>query len=278
MDPKFRSAEEALNAGDLDRFTAILSREPELATARSTCSHPTLLQCLVLVKPEPPALERLIHLLADPGAELTGPLIAAACIDNVRAVNELLDLGAGIEGDGRWSPLEEALYWGFEASVKVLLDRGAVVDNLRKAAALGRLNVLSKCFDETGNLTTMAGHIASPFEKQDAGLTDAVRHGPREIVNNAFVYAAIWGQHPALQELLDRGAEVNAIPAGFDFAGTALHNAALRGRGDTADWLLSHGADPSIRDTKIDKLPEDWAAHDGHADLADYLKQVRQRS
>jgi ankyrin repeat protein len=278
MDPKFRLAEEALNAGDLDRFTAILSREPELATARSACSHPTLLQCLVLVKPEPPALERIIHLLADQGAELTGPLIAAACIDNVRAVNELLDLGACIEGEGRWSPLEESLYWGFEASVKVLLERGAVVDNLRKAAALGRLDVLSSCFEQTGNLTRTAGHIASPFEKQDARLTDAVRHSPREIVNNAFVYAAIWGQHPALQELLDHGAEVNAIPAGFDFAGTALHNAALRGRRDTADWLLSRGADPSIRDTKINKLPEDWAAHDGHADLADYLKQVRQRS
>ena len=117
MDAKFRPAEAAINAGDLDRVTALLSAEPELATARSTCSHPTLLQCLVLVKPPPDALEQLIRVLADHGAELTGPLIAAACIDNVRAVNELLDLGASIEGNGRWSPLEEALYWGY-ASVR----------------------------------------------------------------------------------------------------------------------------------------------------------------
>jgi ankyrin repeat protein len=277
MDPKFRAAEAAINAGDLDRVTALLSREPELATARSTCSHPTLLQCLVLVNPPPDALEQLIRVLADRGAELTGPLIAAACIDNVRAVNELSDLGASIEGNGRWSPLEEALYWGYPASAKLLLERGAVVDNLRKAAALGRIEVLLGCFDETGALTAAAGEIASPFDKLDSLLADAVRRSPREIVNNALVYAAAWGQHAAMQELLNRGAEVNAIPAGFDFAGTPLHYAALHGRRDTVDWLLRHGADPSVRDAKINNLPEDWAAHDGHAELAEYLKQMRQR-
>jgi ankyrin repeat protein len=276
MDPKFRTAEAAINAGDLARVSELLSREPELATARSTCSHPTLLQCVVLVKPAPDGLEQLIRVLAAQGAELTGPLIAAACIDNVRAINELLDLGASTEGNGRWSPLEEALYWGYATSAKQLLERGAVVDNLRKAAALGRMDVLLRCFDDTGALTAAAGKIASPFDKLDARLADAVRNDRREIVNNALVYAAAWGQHAAMQELLNRGAEINAIPAGFDFAGTPLHYAALQGRRETVDWLLQHGADPAIRDAKINNLPEDWAAHDGHTELAEYLKQARQ--
>jgi ankyrin repeat protein len=161
--------------------------------------------------------------------------------------------------------------------VKLLLERGAVVNNLRKAAALGRMDVLLGCFDVTDALTAAAGEIASPFDKLDILLTDAVRRSPREIVNNALVYAAAWGQHDAMQELLKRGAEINAIPAGFDFAGTPLHYAALHGRRDTVDWLLRHGADPSVRDAKINNLPEDWAAHDGHPELAEYLKQTRHR-
>jgi ankyrin repeat protein len=277
MDARFRPAEEALTTGAVDRVTALLTADPELATARSTCSHPTLLQCLVLVTPPPDALEQLIRVLAERGAELTDPLIAATCIDNLRGMTELLDLGAVIEGNGRWSPLEEALYWGFERSVQFLLDRGAKVDNLRKASSLGRMDFLAKCFDAAHNPTPAAGLIASPFEKLDARLSDHVRHDPRQLVNNALVYAASWGQEAALQELISRRAEINAIPAGFDFAGTPLHYAALRGRRDTVDWLLEHGADPSIRDTKINNLPEDWAAHDGHADLAACLKERRER-
>ena len=97
-----------------------------------------LLQCLVLTMPPVDALERLIDLLADHGAELTDPLIAASGIGNVRAIAKLLDLGARIEGNGRWSPLEEALYWANKASVSLLLERGAAVVNLRTAAALER--------------------------------------------------------------------------------------------------------------------------------------------
>jgi uncharacterized protein len=278
VDARFRQAEEALTAGDVERVTALLAADPELATARSTRSHPTLMQCLVLVKPQHDAVEPLIHLLASFGSELTDPLIAATCIDNVRAMNLLLDLGADIEGDGRWSPLEEALYWGFERAVKLLLDRGAKVDNLRKAAALGRLDVLTACFDDGGRPKPSAGSIASPFEGIDAKLSDEIRHAPRQIINNALVYAAGWAQTVPMQELLNRGAEINAIPAGFDFAGTPLHYAALRGRRDTADWLLARGADPSIHDPKVNALPEDWAAHDGHNELAAYLRECRERA
>jgi ankyrin repeat protein len=276
VDVRFRPAEEALTAGDVERATALLAAEPDLATARSTRSHPNLMQCLVLVNPPHDALEPLIHLLADYGSELTGPLIAATCIDNVRGMNVLLDLGADIEGDGRWSPLEEALYWGFDRAVKLLLERGAKIDNLRKAAALGRLDVLTDCFDRNGRPRPSAGLIASPFEGIDARLSDEVRHDPRQIIDNALVYAAGWGQTASMQELLKRGAEINAIPAGFDFAGTPLHYAALRGRRDTVDWLLVRGADPSIRDPKVNNMPEDWAAHDRHSELAAYLRERRE--
>ena len=90
----------------------------------------------------PPAdtLESLIDLLAEHGAELTDPLIAASGMDNVRAMGKLLDLGANIEGNGRWSPLEEALYFGNGTALKLLLDRGASARNLRGAAGLGDMD------------------------------------------------------------------------------------------------------------------------------------------
>ena len=39
---------------------------------------------------------------------MTDPLIAACGMDNVRAIAKLLDRGARIEGNGRWSPLEDS--------------------------------------------------------------------------------------------------------------------------------------------------------------------------
>jgi len=71
---------------------------------------------------------------------------------------------------------------------------------------------------------------------------------------------------------------VNLIPAGFDYAGTPLHYAAFQGRREMVDLLLQQGADPAVRDTKIDKLAEDWAQHSQHGALAEYLRLARERS
>ena len=272
MDPRFHPAQTALAGGDLEGLASILAADPELATARSQCSHPTLLQCLVLTMPPVDALEDLINLLAMNGAELTDPLIAAGGIDNVRAVARLLDLGANIEGNGRWSPLEEALYWGNAASVSLLLERGATIGNLRTAAGLGEKPAIARCFDETGALTAAAGIVAWPFAQT---IPQDVQCDPRQILGNALVYAAAWGRTEAVETLVARGAGVNFIPAGFDFAGTPLHYAALQGRREMVDQLLRIGADPTMTDTKIGKLPEDWAAHAEHRELAEYLRKVR---
>lgn len=276
MDLRFRPAQDALALGNVGRFASLLKADPELATARSSCDHPTILQCLVLTMPPVDTLEQLIHLLADQGAELTDPLIAASGIDNVRAVAKLLDLRGRIEGNGLWSPLEEALYWGNEATVTLLLERGAGVTNLRTAAALGDLVAIDRCFDDSGALTPAAGEVAWPFFGKP--IPEPERHNREQVVSNALVYAAAWGRAEAVDKLLERGAPVNLIPAGFDFSGTPLHYAALHGRRDTVDQLLRHGADPAVRDTKIGKLPEDWAEHDGHRDLSEHLRLVRQRA
>ena len=270
MDERFHPAQQALAAGDVEGLASLLAADPALATARSKRSHPTLLQCLVLTMPPVENLETLIDLLVAHGAELSGPLIAASGVDNLRACRKLLDQGAQVDGDGeeRWSPLEEALYWGHEAASSLLLERGATAGNLRTFAALGDMEAIAHCFDEAGSLKPAAGEVAWPFGTE---IPEAVRRDPRQIIGNALVYAAAWGRVEAVQFLLDHGAGVNVIPAGFDFAGTPLHYAALNGRGEMVDHLLAHGADPALGDKKIGKLPEDWADHGGHGDLAAVL-------
>ena len=273
MDPRFRPAQQTLIRGDVEALRELLVRDSDLATARSSCDHPTLMQCLVLSSPVVDSLEQLVQTLAEHRAEPIGPLIAAAGVNNVRAVTMLLDLGAAIEGNGRWSPLEEALYWGSADCLKLLLARGAAVDNLRKAAGTGDLGQIERSFNQNGSLTSAAGRISWPFDKLE--LSPEVQIDSQQIVDNALVYAAAWGQLSAVDALLSHGARINAIPAGFDFAGTALHYAALQGRREMVDHLLNVGADPSILDTKIQALPENWASHDGHYELAAYLHGKR---
>lgn len=276
MDDKFLPAQAAIIADNAEELERLIRADPSLATDRSlsTCDHPTLLCALVLEMPPRRSLGRLIRLFAEFGAELNGPLVAAACIDNVVGVEALLDLGAPAAGEGRWSPLEEALYWGHSSTVELLLKRGAPVDNLRKSAALGDLQGVRRCFDGDGRLNRQAGEIAWPF---GGTIPEEVRHDRRQIINNALVFAAAWGQEEAAGELLTRGAEINAIPAGFDFAGTPLHYAALNNRREMADWLLERGADPALRDTKVQNTPDGWADYAHHLRLAEYLRSIRER-
>src|SRR5215217_4882110 len=110
MDAKFHPAIRAIKAGDVEGLSALLEQDRSLATARSSRSHPTLLQCLALEALDMPNKIDMAQLLVDAGAEINGPLGAAACIDNVEIAVLLLDKGTAINGTGSWSPLEEALY------------------------------------------------------------------------------------------------------------------------------------------------------------------------
>ena len=148
-----------------------------------------------------------------------------------------------IDGDGRWSPLEEALYWASRAVVPILLRRGAAVNNLRIAAGVGDLEQVARCFDETGALTASAGEIAWPFN--NAAIPAGTRRDRQQIIGNALVYAASWGRVEVATYLLNQGAQVNLIPEGFDYSGTPLHYAALEGRCELVPYALSSFASQS---------------------------------
>ena len=142
----------AVKADDLEKFKAVIAEDPSLATARSTRSHPTLLQCVALEGKDRPNNVQMAQVLIDAGAELNEPLVAAASIDNRAVAELLLDHGAAIDGIGGWSPLEEALYWNSQNVLALLLERGAKVQNLRTAAGLGRTDLIQNYFNVDGSL------------------------------------------------------------------------------------------------------------------------------
>jgi ankyrin repeat protein len=279
MDPKFHPAIAAIRAGDLERFRTLLRDDPSLATAHSSQSHPNLLQCVVLDGFEVPHSIEMARLLIDLGAEVDEPLVAAASMDNVDVIPVLLDAGAAINGDGTWSPLEDALTFGAHRAIRLLLDRGATIHNLRIAAGLGRADLIERFFAPEGGLTADAGALAWPFGSPSEGWSQ----DPQDIIDNAFVYACMGGQIDAVERLLAHGARINAIPPGFDYAGTGLHYAAMNGHRPLVDYLLAQGADPHITSRKVtatihatDTTAAGWAEHGGHPEIKEHLERAEQ--
>ena len=219
MDKKFHPAIEAMRAADVEKLRALVAADPSLATSRSSRSHPTLLQALVLEGKDKPKNIEMVQVLIDAGAELNEPLVAAASIDNRAAAELLLDQGAAIDGTGGWSPLEEALYWDSRNVLALLLERDAKVQNLRSAAGLGRTDLIESYFNADGCLNSEAGKIDWPFGNLDrvacsnhdaavkqslADRMNAWSQDRQGIVNNAFIYACMHGHIDAARLLLDK--------------------------------------------------------------------------
>ena len=291
MDAKFHPAIAAIRSGDLETFKALVSQDPTLATSRSSSSHPTLLQCVALEvkgdgKDKPNNVE-MARVLIEAGAEINQPLVATASIDNRAVAELLLDHGAAIHGTGGWSPIEEALYWNSREVLALLLERGAAVQNLRIAAGLGRTDLIEGYFNADGSLKPEAGEINWPWggletiarsnhdqagKQKLAARIDEWSQDQQGIINNAFVYACMHGHIEAAKLLLQRGAEINVIPGGFDYAGTGLHYAALNGQRAMVEFLLRQGADREVKDTKVGSDAAGWAEYGGHLELRDLLR------
>lgn len=287
MDPKFHPAIAAIKTGNLKKLKTLVAEDPSLATARSSVSHPTLLQCVTLGGKDKPDNVEMATVLIDSGADVNEPLVAAASIDNRAVAELLLDRGAVIDGTAGWSPLEEALYWNSRGVITLLLERGAKVQNLRTAAGLGRTDLIERYFTADGSLKPEAGRINWPWgdletiarsnhdragKQSLTGRVNSWSQDQQGIVNNAFVYACMHGHIDAAQLLLEKGAEINVVPGGFDYAGTGLHYAALNGHRSMVEFLLEHGADRNVKDMKVGSTATGWAEYGGHPELCELLQ------
>ena len=224
----------AIHAGDIATLQRLLAHNPGLATSRlgGVAKGRTPLHVVADWPgyfPNGPQIVRLLIAAgADPNARdpdqprSEAPLHWAASSDDIDVARALIDGGADVEApDGSiGTPLDNAIGYACWHVARLLVQRGAKVDKLWHAAALGMLDRLEELLD--GSSTT----------EPDA-------------FSQAFWHACAAGQRRAAELLLDRGADLNWVP---DYAkGTPLDAACGRGtrQDNVINWLRERGAQSS---------------------------------
>jgi hypothetical protein len=230
-DPLAVATATAIRAGDLAALERLLAENPDLANAEIAGRRGGYRTPLHLVAdwpgyfPNGPAAVRLLIAAgADPngGAEGFGrqetPLHWAASSDDVDVAEALVDGGANIEALGGsiadGSPLDNGVGYGCWRVARLLVQRGARVDKLWHAAALG--------------LLARTEELAASASAQE--------------INHAFYQACCGGQRRTAELLHARGADLNWIP---DYAKSTPLDGAGRidtGREALVTWLRVQGA------------------------------------
>jgi ankyrin repeat protein len=219
----------AIRGGDLAALQVLIDERPDLVTARvngRTALH-VVTDWPGYYPNGPDTVRMLVAAGADPNADTGGeapetPLHWAASSDDLDVADALIDAGADLEtpGGSIGTPLDNAIGYGCWHVARRLAERGARVDKLWHAAALGLMSRIQDLL------------AATPTP------------GPQEI-NEAFWQACHGGQRRTAEYLLRHGADINTT---VEYAhGTALDVAASPDtrRDLLASWLREQGAQPS---------------------------------
>ena len=199
---------------------------------------------------------------------------------NVDKVTELVEAEpelASARDDTDLSAVRYAVYRGAEEIVAVLLDANPALD-VFDAAAVGRTRGLEELVDGEPELARAWSpdgftplHLAAFFGHADAvelllergaDVNALARNAELQV---APLHSAASGGHAEIVKMLvEQGADVNARQGrGF----TALQSAAQNGDDESVDLLLERGADPTARNDD-GKSAADLARAAGHDELA----------
>jgi uncharacterized protein len=228
---------QAIRCGDLDRLERLLAGSDGLAGAWIGDRRGGARSLLHVATdwpgyfPNGPQVVRmLVWAGADPNATTPDgelgetPLHWAASSDDVDVADALLDEGAALEAMGGsiagGTPLDNAIGYGCWHVARRLVERGARVDRLWHAAALGML----------ARLEELLAADPPPTAQQ---------------TNDAFWQACHGGQRRAAGLLLDRGADVNWTPDYAQGTGLDMAPGPDTRRELLATWLKERGGRPA---------------------------------
>jgi hypothetical protein len=225
----------AIHGGDLGTLRRLLAERPELATVRMIGGKGleggwrTPLHVATDWPGYFPAAPAAVSLLLDAGADANldsggdrpeTPLHWAASTDDVEVAVALIDGGAELEtaGGSIGTPLDNAIGYACWHVARLLVERGARVDALWHAAALGML----------------------------PRLEELVADAPSHELSKAFWHACSGAERRAAEYLLSHGADLNWVP---DYAeGTPLDAASGSGtrQENVISWLTELGGRSSL--------------------------------
>ncbi len=219
--------------------------------------------------------------------EVAGDLVltGAVSFNAIRVVEALLDSGASVDGvDGDGVPMAYAMHFRFPTIAELMVRRGAKTD-LRFAAGLGKLDVVKSWFHADGSLKPHAGALADPYgyeHKQHGESPFRCERTRENILSQALYFACVHDQFETADFLLSRGADIDAIVPGLDIRATILHRIATmsdaRAAAKTIRFLLDHGASPEVRDEEFHSTPINWARFGGHDENVAALLGARDAS
>lgn len=254
----FERAADAVVTGDLAALEALVRKNPSLIRARSRRVHrATLLHYVAANGVEdfrqktPKNAVAIARFLLDAGAEVDAPaetyggghwqttmnlLVSSAHPAGAglmpALVDVLIDYGAAANGVGDdESPIMTALDFGYGDAAETLAKRGARLDNVVTAAALGRLDLVRRFVVDKNTLAPGVPLVAPRWRNL---LADATAH-----IELALAWACKFARADVAEFLLDTGVNP-ASKDGYDM--TALHWAASSGMTSVARRLIELGA------------------------------------
>jgi ankyrin repeat protein len=223
---------QAIRGGDVDGLIALLDESPGSAAARLEGRRGSRTALHVATDwpgyfPNAPAVVRLLlDAGAEPNAPATGgahaetPLHWTASSDDVDVAEALIDGGADLEAPGgsiAETPLDNAVGYGCWHLARLLVARGARVQRLWQAAALGLMSRVEE-------------------------LLAATPRPSAEEIDDAFWQACHGGQRRAAEHLLARGADLNRSPGYASQTPLDIAGALETRRDNVVTWLRDLGA------------------------------------
>ena len=233
-DPLAHEVVRAIQTGNVESLQRLLRANPGLASARVAGPDGASKTLLHLATdwpgyfPNGPAVVRvLIAGGAEPNAPVEGmwhaetPLHWTASTDDVEVAAALIDGSAHVEATGAsiggGTPLDNAVGYGCWRVARLLVERGAKVERLWLAAALGMTSRVTQFFTAPESPT------------------------PREI-NDAFWQACHGGHRRTAEYLLARGADVDWVPEYTRSTPLSIASTIETGREALVHWLREQSA------------------------------------